>query len=157
MDTSDIISLIALVISLLSSAFSVYTFYSSKKQQRKCDTIEAFNRMQEQVLDKLVSYPKKDVNTLIECIDEAHAKECYDDFRAMISKIEHFAVGVNTGVYDFNTADQLGGVHLYFLYKKVQPIILKAREGQQNDEKPYYCEFEKMIKKFRENHSECQN
>ena len=59
MNYSDILSIIALVISIVSGIFSVYTYFASARQQKKCDTVEAFSKLQNEVLDKLASFTKR--------------------------------------------------------------------------------------------------
>ena len=50
MDTA--LSVAALVVSLFSAGFTLYTFIWTKVRDRKQATLEAYNRLQEQVLDK---------------------------------------------------------------------------------------------------------
>ena len=78
-------------------------------------------------------------------------KTAYDDARALIAKLEHFSVGVNSKIYDFKTVDALGGMHLVYLYDKVEPIIKRAREYEKHSVP--YIEFEILIKRIRKNHN----
>ncbi|MBO4894007.1 MAG: DUF4760 domain-containing protein [Clostridia bacterium] len=155
MKSSDVISLIALVFSIISGAISLLAYIKSIKRQKIIDTIEAYRTLQSEVLDKFVSYKKSDVLTLLENLDEPKIKEAYDDCRAMVAKIEHFAVGVNHNIYDLKTTDKLGGVHLIYLFGRVEPLINHIRNLQDESERPFYCEFEKMINTLSENHPEC--
>ena len=49
MDTA--LSVAALVVSLFSAGFTLYTFIWTKVRDRKQATLEAYNRLQDQVLD----------------------------------------------------------------------------------------------------------
>lgn len=57
MDTA--LSVAALVVSLFSAGFTLYTFIWTKVRDRKQATLEAYNRLQEQVLDHLNVYRPK--------------------------------------------------------------------------------------------------
>lgn len=156
MRITDIIALVALLFSIISGAVSLLNYYKSQKRQRRIDTIEAYRTLQTDVLDKFVSYPKKEVQNLVDNLDEPEFKKAYDDCRAMIAKCEHFAVGVNNKIYDFDTMDNLGGVHLIYLFGKLKPAIDNTRKSQNSNETPYYSEFEKMVNKLKQFHKECK-
>lgn len=59
MDTA--LSVAALVVSLFSAGFTLYTFIWTKVRDRKQATLEAYNRLQEQVLDHLNVYMPKQI------------------------------------------------------------------------------------------------
>ncbi len=152
----DYINLIIAVAAIVSAGAAVGALRNSIKIQEKTadenkknNTIEAFNRLQDQVLDKMVSFSEEQIDILIEDMDyEPEIKEAYDDCRALVAKCEHFAVGVNSGVYDIDLVNALGGVHLIYLYRKVLPIIEQAR-GYENS-KDAYKEFEKLVNSLSE-------
>lgn len=116
-----------------------------EEQNRKKATIDAFNELQEQVLDKFVSFKHEDAQIFVE-YQKAYpnVKDAYNDTKALIARCEHFAVGVNEKVYDFDVVDKLGGIHLVCLFKKIRPVILFARKH--SSDKNIYGEFEKMVK-----------
>ena len=115
-------------------------------------TITAFNDLQEQVLDKMVSYKEDDIKIFVEDIDEKEVREAYDACRALIARCEHYSVGVNSGVYDFETTFKLGGTHLIYLYQKFLPIIENVRNDSKSDLP--YSEFEKLYQNLFERHCE---
>ena len=156
MNSTDIIALVALIVSIVSGIISLINYYKSQIRQRRIDTIEAYRTLQTDVLDKFVSYPKKEVLKLVENLDQKEIRIAYDDCRAMIAKCEHFAVGVNNKIYDFDTVDKLGGVHLIYLFDKLLPVIENTRLNQENNETPYYSEFEKMVGDLLSRHKECE-
>ena len=49
------LSIAALVISILSGAFSLYTFLWTAKRDRKQATLEAYNRLQAEVFDHVLA------------------------------------------------------------------------------------------------------
>lgn len=60
-----------------------------------------------------------------------------------MARIEHFSVGVNTGVYDINVINRLGGNYLIGLFNRISPIIDKKREMSKGGK--HYDEFERLI------------
>lgn len=153
---NTLIAVLAFILSFVSGVVSLFTYFKSLKRQKIIETIEAYRILQADVLDKFVSYSKRDVLDLLETQeypDNDKAKKFYADCRALIAKIEHFAVGVNNDIYDFDTMDKLGGEHLIYLFKKVKPVIEYTRKNQDQEDRPYYCEFERMIEKLKTKHT----
>lgn len=155
-DASIILSAVATFATAISAVMAVMAFCKSVKTQKKISentkkqmTIEAFNYLQEQVLDKFVSFSKSDVSIILDNMEHEDVKEAYNDCRAMIAKCEHFAVGVNTEIYDFETVERLGGMHLVYLYDKLKPIILETRKSTKGGE-VYYKEFEMLANNLAE-------
>ena len=115
------------------------------KENKQRLTIEAFNRLQDQVLDKMVSFNNCDACILLDDkYYDPKVKDAYDGCRTMIAKCEHFAVGVNNNVYDIDLVNSLGGMHLVYLYDNFLPIIENARLYDETS----YIEFEKMVNKL---------
>ena len=119
-------------------------------REKKKDTIDAFSKIQEEVLDKLASDSNQNVKLIVENFNQPKCKEAYDDYRVLIARLEHFSVAVNSGIYDFDVLDRLGGEHIAFLYKKVKPVIDKANSF--SHDKKYYCEFTELAEKLNEKH-----
>ena len=119
-------------------------------RERQKDTIDAFSKLQEEVLDKLASDSNQNVKRIVENFNQPKCKEAYDDYRVLIARLEHFSVAVNSGIYDFDVLDRLGGEHIAFLYKKVKPVIDKANSF--SHDKKYYCEFTELAEKLNEKH-----
>ena len=145
-EIATIITAIAAAASAIIAAVALRKTKQSQEQMavdaRRAATIIAFNRLQDEVLDKMVSYHPEDVRTLIEYKDD-QMREAYDDCRALIAKCEHFSVGVNSGVYDFDITNRLGGTHLIYLYGKIEPVIEEARSGAKEGI-PFH-EFEQLV------------
>lgn len=129
---------------------------SSRKSQekkednnRKIATIEAFNIFQNDVLDKLAFCKSLDVIDTVENKANREFKQLYDNYRIQIARCEHFAVGVNNNIFDFDTVDKLGEAHLH---KKVEPVIESARENQSDSATPYYSQFEELKNRILAHH-----
>lgn len=106
MDTA--LSVAALVVSLFSAGFTLYTFIWTKVRDRKQATLEAYNRLQEQVLDHLNVYMPKQI---AEIAKNTRSEE-YKQISAYVARIEHFCVGVNQKIYDRNVVYELAQGYL---------------------------------------------
>lgn len=86
MDTA--LSVAALVVSLFSAGFTLYTFIWTKVRDRKQATLEAYNRLQEQVLDHLNVYMPKQI---AEIAKNTRSEE-YKQISAYVARIEHLPI-----------------------------------------------------------------
>ncbi len=134
------ISITAALISIVSFGFSVWIYYAGLRRQRKQATLDAFNILQGQVLDKLNTYTKTGVR---EIAKNPRAEE-YKELSALLARCEHFAVGVNTKIYDVKIVRRLAEKYFVGLYDKMEPLIQKKREI--NKTAKHYDEFEKLVK-----------
>lgn len=65
-----------------------------------------------------------------------------------LNKLEYLAVGVNEGVFDFQTMNRLAGVRLVRIYKTFQPYIENRRN--EIDYPTLYSDFVNLAKKIME-------
>ena len=79
-------------------------------------------------------------------MDDPKCKEAYNDYRALIARLEHFAIGVNKHIYDFSIVNNLLGVHFICLYLKIAPIIDEANKEQKTVR--HYYNFLRLINKL---------
>ena len=125
MDQTIIISIISIVVSIITLIHSIYLqHYLSRKKA----TIEAFNKLQYEVLDKLVFDKKGNADLVVKNLDNPDCFKAYNDYRTLIARLEHFAIGVNQRIYSFKVVEMLAGSHLISLFSKVEPIIEKSNE-----------------------------
>ena len=89
-----ILSIIALVISVISGGFALYTFIWTARRDRKQATLDAYNTLQEQALDTLNKYTGAEIKRII----EEKNKDEYRELSRCIARLEHFSVGVNTRI-----------------------------------------------------------
>lgn len=147
-----ITSITSIVIALISM---VYTFIINRNVRilaRKQSTLDAFNNLQKDVLDDLVFVTKKNASLIVENIDQKECLEAYNSYRILIARLEHFAVGVNEGIYDFGVVNSLAGEHLIDLYNKVKPIIdhTNIRNSNSKNDTKNYNEFVLLVKRLKE-------
>ena len=139
--------LASIIIAIVSAAFSIAIYINTVIFEKKKITIEAINILQNEVLDKFVSIKKENATIIVENLDDEKCKEAYDDYRALIARLEHFAVGVNKHVYSYNVVNDLLGNHFIHLYNKVAIIIDEANKNEKCTIN--YCNFEKLVKRLR--------
>ena len=120
MSVEIVLSIIAIVISVISGGFACYTFIWTAGRDRKQATLVAYNQLQEQALDHLNYY----MPAAIKEIAKDRRSEEYKKLSAYVARIEHFCVGVNHKIYDQKTVYELA--HGYFdggLKTRIEPII----------------------------------
>ena len=98
-----IVEAISLIFSLAAAAFSVFTYWSNIIHDRKQATLEAYNLLQEQALDKLQVYMPKQLKEVV----KNRRSEEYKLLSSYVARVEHFAVGVNQKIYDLDTVYEL--------------------------------------------------
>jgi hypothetical protein len=142
----DIWSAVAIIISLSAFIFSVCQFFSERNRNRREATIHAFDELQESVfsLEEYKKLPIRDGSEFaMHPKDESNIKS-WNKATLALSKIEHFAVGVNTKIYDAKTLNRMAGGFIINEYSRWIPIINTKRE--QSPEVKHYDEFEAMVK-----------
>ena len=132
---------VSLIISSLAFFFSVWQFCYEKKRNRSEATIHAFDDLEENVFskeeynDKLVLLAGKEV---AKNVDGCYSRKA----TLFLSRIEHFSVGVNSGVYDLVVLNRMAGAFIIKQYSKWSPYIETKRQNNENSK--YYDEFEKL-------------
>ena len=133
------ISIISLFFAAISFLHSFFVYSQTVKHNKKQATLDAFNILQEQVLDKINLYSNSKIKEIAE---DARSKE-YKELTILMARIEHFSVGVNSKIYDLRTVKRLAGKHFCVLYDKLLPMIEKKRKINKSDK--HYDEFELLI------------
>ena len=138
----------AVVISLCALGFSIGQFFSEQNRCRREATIHAFDELEETVFSqedykKLAIYAG--VENAISGKLEAD-KTQWNKATLMLSRIEHFAVGVNAGIYDIKTLNRMAGGFMIGEFKRWKPIINTKR--QQTPNTKHYDEFEMLCKEL---------
>ena len=148
------ISLAAMIISLISVIVSVAIYLLGIQRDKKQDTLDSFNLLQEQVFDKLNLITYSEITNICKKVDngsiddETNSK--YYELLGYLARLEHFSLGVNTGIYDAKTAESAGTAFLVSLRKKLVPVIeLQEKRGNQNSDKriEYYKEFRMLTER----------
>lgn len=134
------LSVIAIVISVISGGFALYTFFWTARRDRKQATLEAYNTLQNEAFDKLNLLMPADIQ---EITKHPTSKE-YKEISGYIARIEHFCVGVNMGIYDRETVYQLahGYMDSKVIVDRITPIIEKKHRNADHD---YYENIHKVL------------
>ena len=131
---------VTLILSIVSLCFSLFTWYRALIHDRKKDTLDAFNVLQQQALDPLQSYTRARIR---EIAGDARSEE-YRIVSTYLARIEHFCVGVEQKVYDQRTVWELSeGFLNRGVYEKLKPII-----EHKNQQKNYYRNFLAVVEKM---------
>ena len=121
-----ILSIIAIVLSVISGGFAFYTFIWTASRDRKQATLDAYNQLQEQALDHLNYYRPAEIAD----IAEDPRSQAYKKVSGYIARIEHFCVGVTQKIYDRKTVYELA--HGYFdgaVRDRIKPIIERKNQS----------------------------
>ena len=132
-----ILSVIAIVLSVISGIFALFTFFWTAQRDRRQATLDAYNQLQVQALDHLNHYMPAAIK---EIAKDRHSEE-YKELSAYVARIEHFCVGVNQRIYDRKTVYQLA--HGYFdggLKTRIEPIIARKNPSDYD----YYSNIHKV-------------
>ena len=134
------LSVMAIVISVLSGVFALYTFFWTVRRDRKQATLDAYNQLQDQAFDKLNLYSPAAIREIAE---EPKSEE-YKIISGYIARIEHFCVGVNQNIYDRKTVYALAHGYLdgNMLQSRIEPIIEKKHINATED---YYENIHTII------------
>ena len=126
------------MLAFLAAGFSIYTFVWNVIHDKKRDTLDAYNTLQEQALDRLYEYNEKQIMRII----ENHDKDEYRSISKYLARIEHFAVGVNTNIYDKKTVYELSHGFLDTrIWYTVQPILEQKQKGRED----YYSDYRELV------------
>jgi len=71
--------------------------------------------------------------------------------RHILSKVEHLAVGVDAGIYDFDLVNRMSGAFLVNMYSKFKSYIEETRESRSNQN--IYIEFDRLQKRISDTRS----
>ena len=144
---AKLIGLPTAVLGVFSAALGVYTYFRDSGRKLCSETMAEYGRLQKEVFDQLNDWTGPD--QVAEAADSP-GSHGHTEINNALAKIEHFCVGLNRGVYDFETFYQLS--HGYFDYKLqwlLEPLIDKKlnAHGAKED---YYNNLHKVWKRMAE-------
>lgn len=172
------ISILAFLVSVATFLFTVMVTYRGEQREKKQATLDAFNLLQEQVFDRLNTYTFGEIRDVAAKWTEAiEAKNKYvknkegtaeefwkthqeydlviDEYRKIsgyLARIEHFALGVNTGIYDAKVTERAATSYFVMLYKKMMPILSVKNGGSAKDtelKNNFHTEFSKLVARIK--------
>ena len=141
--------IIAIVISFIALVFSLIQFFVEKDRNRKEATIHAFDSLEESKnILFLFSLSKNEVDDLVSR-KKNYDKRIESDWEKLsnaLPLIEHFAVGINSGIYDISTLNRMAGNQMISVFYTCDMLITYKRKGQGKENN--YIEFETMVKEL---------
>lgn len=140
MDTvSLVIAIISAVLAVASAGFSCFTYFRNVIHDRRRDTLDAYNTLQNEAFDKLNMMMPANIRE----IAENPRSDSYKTISGYVARIEHFCAGVNLGIYDRKTVYTLANGYLdKAILSRINPIIEKKHR---NAEKDYYENIHKVL------------
>ncbi|MBO4384807.1 MAG: hypothetical protein J5854_05250 [Clostridia bacterium] len=143
---STVFGIFAAFVGMLSVAFGVVTYFRDSRRNTCMETMAAYKKLQDEVLSKLNGWRRDQIEDAVETADSVG----YEELGVCLAKIEHFCVGLNRGVYDFETFYQLA--HGYFdspegITDKLEPL-LRERIGFADED--YYNNLHKVWARMNE-------
>lgn len=118
MDLKTFVEIIAAFVGVVVAIFGVITYFNDRKRARKKDTLEAYNVLQKETFSKINVWLPADIKKAT----EDKKSDDYKELSECLADIERFCVGINEGIYDFDTFYEIS--HGYFDSEKG---ILKPR------------------------------
>ncbi len=73
----------------------------------------------------------------------------YKKISGYLARIEHFSLGVNTGIYDVMVTERAATTYFVMLYKKLLPVLAVKSGGSAKDKEintNYHNEFSTLVK-----------
>ncbi len=135
-----ILSYISIVFSIGSVLFSFITFLWTVKRDKKQSTFDAFNRLQDEVFDKINALSK----TAVKDIAANPTDSKFTEYSQYLVRIEQFCIGVQSGIYDFDITKKIASKYLAVVFEKSRPVIEHKRKIY--PEESQCVAFENMVK-----------
>ena len=128
---------ISILLSIVSLVFAVFTYYKTLIHDKKKDTLDAYNCLQEQALDILYSSYKPADCKEISQHPRLHSEE-YKEISRYIARIEHFCIGVKQNIYDKEVVYELADGFLNgAIRERIEPII-ERKNNRSGTSKDFY-------------------
>lgn len=141
------IDLLALVVSLLALGLSLIQFLRDESRTKKESTLNAYNTLQDSALNDLniIFKEQKRSEDRKWQLDITPEHKDWEKVTDCLAKIEHFAVGVNSGIYSIEIVHRASDKYLVKLYDELSKVIEIKRAENRTGGK-HYEEFAKLAK-----------
>lgn len=143
---TKLLGVLTAFIGVVTGVFGVFTYFRDSRRRKRTETIEAYRTLQNEVFNKLNDWKDSDaVAAAVETADNVG----YAELNISLARIEHFCVGLNRGIYDFETFYQMA--HGYFDYKLqalLEPLLDKKLNTFEGGE-DYYNNLHRVWKRMK--------
>jgi len=144
---NDNLDRLAVIISICALVFSFGQFLFDTCRSRREATIRTFDELEENVFSKSDYKEVRAKSNSDDCIEVGDEKTPARKLASVyLSRIEHFAVGVNSGVYSLGILNRMAGGYMIEQYNDWKEYIDFKRESDSNGK--YYDEFELLVNKL---------
>lgn len=136
----------AVVISIFALIFSMKQFYYERNRNRKEATIHAFDQLESnESIEYLFSCSKNDIDSLVKRHKQSdnRIKDEWNLISSSLPLLEHFAVGINSEIYDLETLNRMAGNKMITVHNNCSKLLQHKRIGTGNEKN--YLELEDMI------------
>ena len=138
----NLLSIVAIALSVISFVFALVSFIWTNCRDRKAATFETFNRLQDEVFDKINLLSKTDVKNIAE-----HSRDAkFTEYSQYLARVEQFCIGVFSGIYDMKITEKIAGKYLSSIYEKSLPVIEKKRSIYPDEPQCVY--YEMIVRKI---------
>lgn len=148
-----VVSFFALVVSIAGFLLSIFTHFQILRRDRKQATLEAYNRLESEALEKLDMMMPADIKEIVANSRTKEYSGKYKELTALAARIEHFCVGVEQGIYDRKVVYELGHGFLDDrIMKRIEPLIDMKDHGAS---KSYYENTRKVVSEMKKMSGKC--
>lgn len=142
-------------------AFCTYlndrAYKKKEEENRKAqNTYNMISELQESTFSFLYEKGKEYYSTIAENSKKTKEKDengkngsqKYKEVTAKIAAIDRFAYSIDKKFCDYGLVKDICGSHLYYIYRRVEPVIKKAREV--NPDIKCFENYEKLVKRLKD-------
>lgn len=142
----NLVDWMAVAISIIALIFSMKQFYYERSRNRKEATIHAFDQLESNESIKfLFSCSQGDIDSFVKRHEQTdnRIRDKWDLISGALPLLEHFAVGINSEIYDLETLNRMAGNKIITVYNNCSKLLQHKRIGVGNEKN--YSEFQKMV------------
>ena len=134
MGISDIVGIVADIATVVALAVGIFQYVRAVRRENRFATLDAYRELQRDALDEL---NRNSMEEIREALKDKRSEE-YVRLGSLLARVEHFCVGINQDIYDFDTFYEVADGYFYggekaTLYRRLVPIIDRKNEGAPKD------------------------
>ena len=144
------VDIVTIFLSVGALVFSIMQFCFERRRTRKEATIHAFDQLEENPsVNILFAMSKKEIDNLVQRhkTEDQRIVSQWDTLGMALPLLEHYAVGVNSKVYDIETLNRMAGNKIIRVHQNCENLLQDKRDGFGNGKN--YCEFEEMVNRLK--------
>lgn len=140
-----ILEMVAYFVGIFAAMFGVFTYAKDCKRNARRETLTAYNELQRETFDRINKWLPSEIKEV--CKNKK--SEEFKELSGYLANIERFCVGINVGIYDFDTFYEIS--HGYFdnekgiLMPRILPILEVKLEVSDED---YFSNIHNVWKKM---------